>query len=61
MADAGFKVPEAQWSRIAEPLSRIRSQAAPTICMLDVKIDPLNDSGRWGAVSTAADYLRFCQ
>jgi CubicO group peptidase (beta-lactamase class C family) len=29
--------------------------------MLDVKIDPLNDSGGGGAVSTAADYLRFCQ
>jgi CubicO group peptidase (beta-lactamase class C family) len=53
MADTGFKVPEPQWSRIAEAL--------PGNAMLDVKIDPLNDSGGGGGVSTAADYLRFCQ
>jgi CubicO group peptidase (beta-lactamase class C family) len=54
MGDTGFKVPEAQWSRIAEPL-------ANNDTMLDVKMDPLNDSGGAGGVSTAADYLRFCQ
>jgi CubicO group peptidase (beta-lactamase class C family) len=55
MVDAGFKVPEPKWSRIAEPLP------ANPYTMLDVKIDPLNDSGGGGGVSTAADYLRFCQ
>jgi hypothetical protein len=34
---------------------------SPNDVMLDVKIDPLNDSGGGGAVSTAADYLSFCQ
>jgi CubicO group peptidase (beta-lactamase class C family) len=54
MADTGFKVPEANWSRIAEPLPSEQR-------LLDVKIDPSNDLGGAGGVSTAADYLRFCQ
>jgi CubicO group peptidase (beta-lactamase class C family) len=61
MVDTGFKVPEAQWSRIAEPLPKNPLTGGPSDIMLDVKIDPLNDSGGGGAVSTAADYLRFCQ
>ncbi len=61
MVNTGFKVPEAQWSRIAEPLSKNPLTGGPNDVMLDVKIDPLNDSGGGGAVSTAADYLRFCQ
>ena len=61
MADTGFKVPEAQWSRIAEPLPKNPLTGGPNDVMLDVKIDPLNNSGGGGAVSTAADYLRFCQ
>ncbi|UPK05835.1 serine hydrolase domain-containing protein [Bradyrhizobium sp. 170] len=54
MFDTGFKVPEANWSRIAEPLRRKRH-------FLDVKIDPLNELAGVGGVSTSADYLRFCQ
>ena len=61
MTDSGFKVPEAQWTRIAEPLPKNPLTGGPSDLMLDVKIDPLNDSGGGGAVSTAADYLRFCQ
>jgi CubicO group peptidase (beta-lactamase class C family) len=61
MVDTGFKVPEAQWSRIAEPLPKNPLTGGPNDVMLDVKIDPLNDSGGVGAVSTAADYLLFCQ
>jgi CubicO group peptidase (beta-lactamase class C family) len=61
MTDTGFKVPEAQWGRIAEPLPKNPLTGSPNDIMLDVKIDPLNDSGGGGAVSTAADYLRFCQ
>jgi CubicO group peptidase (beta-lactamase class C family) len=61
MVDTGFKVREAQWSRIAEPLPKNPLTGGPNDVMLDVKIDPLNDSGGGGAVSTAADYLRFCQ
>jgi CubicO group peptidase (beta-lactamase class C family) len=29
--------------------------------LLDVKIDPSNDLAGAGGVSTAADYMRFCQ
>jgi CubicO group peptidase (beta-lactamase class C family) len=54
MVDTGFKVPEANWSRIAEPLPWEQR-------LLDVKIDPSNDLAGAGGVSTAADYLRFCQ
>ena len=61
MVDTGFKVPEPQSSRIAEPLPKNPLTGAPNDLMLDVKIDPLNNSGGGGAVSTAADYLRFCQ
>ena len=61
MVDTGFKVPEAQWGRIAEPLPKNPLTGGPNDIMLDVKLDPLNDSGGGGAVSTAADYLRFCQ
>jgi CubicO group peptidase (beta-lactamase class C family) len=55
MVDTGFKVPEANWGRIAEPLPKEQQ------LMLDVKIDPSNDLAGAGGVSTAADYLRFCQ
>src|SRR5258708_19791317 len=61
MADTGFKLHEAQWNRIAETLPKNPLTGGPNDVMLDVKIDPLNDSGGGGAVSTAADYLRFCQ
>lgn len=54
MTDTGFKVPEANWSRIAEPLPW-----EPRL--LDVKVDPANDLAGAGGVATAADYLRFCQ
>ena len=61
MVDTGFRVPEPKWSRIAEPLPKDPLTGGPNAAMLDVKIDPLNDSGGGGGVSTAADYLRFCQ
>ncbi|MBV9530753.1 MAG: beta-lactamase family protein [Bradyrhizobium sp.] len=61
MVDTGFKVPEPKWSRIAEPLPKDPLTGGPNAAMLDVKIDPLNDSGGGGGVSTAADYLRFCR
>jgi len=61
MVDTGFKVPEPNWSRIAAPLPNNPLTGKPNDVMLDVKIDPLNDSGGGGGVSTTADYLRFCQ
>jgi CubicO group peptidase (beta-lactamase class C family) len=61
MVDTGFWVPPAKWTRIAEPLAKDTSTGKPTDPMLDVKIVPVNDSGGAGGVSTAMDYLRFCQ
>jgi CubicO group peptidase (beta-lactamase class C family) len=61
MVDTSFKVPQAQWRRIAEPLPKNPLTGSPNEVMLDMKIDPLNDSGGGGVASTAADYLRFCQ
>ena len=61
MVDTGFMVPQAKWSRIAEPLAKNPLTGTPNDVMLDVKLAPLNDSGGGGGVSTAADYLRFCQ
>ena len=61
MVDTGFYVPSAKWPRIAEPLSINPLTGKPNDTMLDVKIVPVNDSGGAGGVSTAADYLRFCQ
>jgi CubicO group peptidase (beta-lactamase class C family) len=53
MRDTAFRIPEKDWGRLAEPL--------PNQLMLDVKKEYPNDLGGAGAVSTAADYLRFCQ
>ena len=61
MTDTGFIVAPANQSRIAEPLAKNPLTGGPNEAMLDVKIQPLNDSGGGGGVSTAADYLRFCQ
>ena len=44
-----------------EPLVKDGLTGKPSDPMLDMKIQPLNDSGGGGAASTAADYLRFCQ
>jgi len=44
-SDTGFKVPEPQWSRIAEPLPKNPLTGGPNDVMLDMKIEPLNDSG----------------
>ena len=61
MPDTGFKVPVASRNRIAEPLPKNPLTGEPTEQLLDVTIDPSNDLGGAGSVSTAADYLRFCQ
>ena len=39
MTDTGFKVPEGNWSRIAEPLPKNPLTGAPNEQLLDVKID----------------------
>lgn len=61
MVDSGFVVPQSKWARIAEALPSDPITGKPNEGWLDVKIAPRNDQGGSGGVSTAADYLRFCQ
>lgn len=60
MKDSGFWVPAAKMPRLAESLEKDRF-AGRGFRLIDVSAQPQNDSGGAGAVSTAADYLRFCQ
>ena len=60
MKDSGFHVPAAKLTRLAEPLEKDRF-AGRAFPVIDVSAPPKNDSGGAGAVSTAADYLRFSQ
>ena len=60
MGDTGFVVPSGKKSRLAEPLAADPVTGKP-IEMLDVLRVPGNDLGGVGSVSTATDYLRFCQ
>ena len=56
MIDTGFWVPEGDWGRIAEPLENISEPE-----LIDITRAPELLSGGHGLVSTAGDYLRFCQ
>ena len=58
MVDTGFKIPQNDLSRMAQPLVIDPATGLPNK-LLDVTIEPGNASGGAGAVSTAADYLRF--
>jgi len=60
MADTAFHVPAGKTSRLAQPLATDHASGQP-IKVIDVSAPPKNDSGGAGAVSTAADYLRFSQ
>ena len=60
MTDSAFWVPAGKMSRLAESLEKDRFAGRP-FPLIDVSAPPKNDSGGAGAVSTAADYLRFCQ
>jgi len=60
MKDSAFSLPAEKLARLAEPLDKDRFSGQPNK-LIDVSAVPKNDSGGAGAVSTAADYLRFCQ
>jgi CubicO group peptidase (beta-lactamase class C family) len=60
MKDTGFAVSAANLPRLAEPFPKDPATGAP-VKLIDVSQTPGNDSGGAGGVSTAGDYLRFCQ
>lgn len=60
MTDSGFFVPREKLERLAQPFPTDPATGSP-ITLIDVTAPPKNDSGGAGGVSTAADYLRFCQ
>ena len=60
MKDSGFWVAPDKRSRLAESLEKDRFAGRP-FPLIDVSAPPMSDSGGAGGVSTAADYLRFCQ
>ena len=61
MKDTAFVVPADQTHRIAQPLAIDPLTQKPMAPMLDVTKVQGNDAGGAGLVTTAADYLRFCQ
>jgi len=60
MADTGFSVPKDRAGRLAQPFATDPATGQPSH-LIDVQAPPKNDSGGAGAVSTASDYLRFCE
>lgn len=60
MNDTAFFVPEAKKARIVEAFDKDPASGNANK-LIDVTKQPGNDSGGAGAVSTAADYLRFSQ
>ncbi len=60
MTDTGFSVPADRMVRLSQPFAVDPASGAPNK-LIDVSKPPKNDSGGAGAVSTAADYLRFSQ
>jgi CubicO group peptidase (beta-lactamase class C family) len=60
MTDSGFWVPKEKMGRLAEPLPTDPASGLANK-LIDVSAPPKNDSGGAGGVSTAGDYLRFCQ
>ena len=60
MTDTGFWVPKEKMGRLAEALPTDPASGLPNK-LIDVSAPPKNDSGGAGGVSTASDYLRFCQ
>ena len=60
MTDSGFMVAEPKLARLAEPFAKDPATGVDNK-LIDVSKMPGNDSGGAGAVSTAGDYMRFCQ
>lgn len=60
MTDSGFWLPQERLDRLAQPLSA-EPGSGKRVEYIDVSAPPKLDAGGHGGVSTAIDYLRFCQ
>jgi len=60
MIDSGFSVASTKLPRVAEPFAKDPATNVDNR-LVDVSQVPGNDSGGAGGVSTASDYLRYCQ
>jgi CubicO group peptidase (beta-lactamase class C family) len=60
MSDTAFSIPASHKSRLAESFPKDPASGMPNK-LINVALQPGNDSGGAGAVSTAGDYLRYCQ
>ena len=60
MDDTGFWVPQEKLSRLAGAFD-VDPASGKSFPVIDVSKEPGNDFGGAGGVSTASDYLRFCQ
>jgi CubicO group peptidase (beta-lactamase class C family) len=60
MVDSGFWVPANKAPRLAEAFPKDPATGVDNK-LIDVSQQPGNDSGGAGGVSTAGDYLRYCQ
>jgi CubicO group peptidase (beta-lactamase class C family) len=60
MNDSGFMVAAAKLPRVAEPFAKDPATGVDNK-LIDISKAPGNDSGGAGGVSTAGDYLRYCQ
>jgi len=60
MSESGFAVPASKLQRVAEPFAKDPATGVDNK-LIDISKPPGNDSGGAGAVSTAGDYLRYCQ
>ena len=60
MTDTAFSVPAAKAGRLAEAFAKDPASGVDNK-LIDVSQVPGNDSGGAGGVSTAGDYLRYCQ
>jgi CubicO group peptidase (beta-lactamase class C family) len=60
MNDTGFSIPGEKMARLAQPFATDPATGNPNR-LIDVSQPPKNDSAGAGSVSTAGDYLRFCQ
>jgi CubicO group peptidase (beta-lactamase class C family) len=60
MSDTAFWIPSDKMARLAQALPVDPASGQPNN-LIDVSSPPGNDSGGAGAISTAADYLRFAQ